>query len=57
MTEGGYILYKDLKVSVYRDTTINVVNNIGKQIDKLVSKFNDLNENKIPLYYDEIAKK
>ena len=54
---GDYILYKDLKVSVYRDTTINVVNYIGKQIDKLVSKFNDLNENKIPLYYDEIAKK
>ena len=54
---GDYILYKDLKVSVYRDTTINVVNNIGKQIDKLVLKFNDLIENKIPLYYDEIAKK
>ena len=46
-----------MKVSVYRDTPINVLNNIGKQIDKLVSKFNDLIENKIPLYYDEIAKK
>ena len=54
---GDFILYKDLKASVYRDTTINLVNNIGRQIDKLISKYNNLIENKIPLYYDEIAKK
>ena len=54
---GDYILYKDMKISIYRDTNVNIVNNIGKQIDKLVKKYNELIDNKIPLYYDEIAKK
>ena len=54
---GDYLVYKDLVVSIYRDTNINVVNNIGKQIQALIEKYNILFNKKIPLYYDEIAKR
>ena len=54
---GDYLIYKDLVVSIYRDTNINFVNNIGKQIQALIEKYNTLFNKKIPLYYDEIAKR
>ena len=54
---GDYIVYKDLSASLYRDTNINIVNYIGRQIESLVEKYNISINNKIPLYYDEISKK
>ena len=54
---GDYLTYKDKVVAIYRDTNINCVNNIGKQIQNLIEKYNKLINDKIPLYYDEIAKK
>ena len=54
---GDYIIYKKLHAKVYRDTCIQVVNNIGLQTKALIEKYNKFMENKIPLYYDEIAKK
>ena len=54
---GDYIIYKKLHAKVYRDTCIQVVNNIGLQTKALIEKYNKFMDNKIPLYYDEIAKK
>jgi uncharacterized lipoprotein YddW (UPF0748 family) len=54
---GDYLIYKDLTVSIYRDTNVNVFNNIGKQIQSLIEKYHILFSNKTPLYYDEIAKR
>ena len=54
---GDYVIYKDLNAKVYRDTCIQVVNSIGLQTKTLIEKYNKFKENRIPLYYDEIAKK
>ena len=54
---GDYIIYKNLHVTVYRDTLIQVVNSIGYQTYLLKEKYDKFMKNKIPLYYDEIAKK
>ena len=54
---GDYIVYKDLSASLYRDTNINIVNYIGRQIKNVVEKYNKSINEKIPLYYDEISKK
>ena len=53
---GDYIIYKNLHATIYRDTSIQVVNNIGLQTNLLVEKYKKFMDNKIPLYYDEIAK-
>ena len=54
---GDYIIYENLHATIYRDTVIQVVNSIGLQTNLLVEKYNKFRTNKIPLYYDEIAKK
>ena len=54
---GDYLVYKDLSVSLYRDTNVNIVNYIGRQIESIVEKYNKSKKDKIPLYYDEISKK
>ena len=54
---GDYIIYKNLRAKIYRDTNVQIVNSIGLQTKLLVDKYNTFMENKIPLYYDEIAKK
>ena len=54
---GDYVIYKDLHAKVYRDTCIQVVNSIGLQTKALIEKYDKFMENKIPLYYDEIATK
>ena len=54
---GDYLVYKDLSVNNYRDTTVNILNNIGKNIQALIEKLNKLITDKIPLYYDEISKR
>ena len=45
-----------MHATIYRDTSIQVVNNIGLQTNLLVEKYKKFMDNKIPLYYDEIAK-
>ena len=54
---GDYIIYENLHAIIYRDTVIQIVNSIGLQTNLLVEKYNKFRTNKIPLYYDEIAKK
>ena len=54
---GDYIIYENLHATIYRDTVIQIVNSIGLQTNLLVEKYNKFRNNKIPLYYDEIAKK
>ena len=54
---GDYIIYENLHATIYRDTVIQIVNSIGLQTNLLVEKYNEFRNNKIPLYYDEIAKK
>ena len=54
---GDYLVYKDMTVSIYRDTNINICNGIGNQIEKLIEKYNKLINDKIPLHYEEIAKR
>ena len=54
---GDYLIYKNLTVSIYRDTNVNFVNKIGKQIQTLIEKYHLLFNNKTPLYYDEIVKR
>ena len=54
---GDYIIYENLHATIYRDTVIQIVNSIGLQTNLLVEKYNKFRTNKIPLYYDEIAKK
>ena len=54
---GDYIIYENLHATIYRDTVIQVVNSIGLQTNLLLEKYNKFRNNKIPLYYDEIAKK
>ena len=54
---GDYLVYDNLIVSIYRDTNINIINSLGKQIQSLIEKYNKLYDNKTPLYYEEIGKK
>ncbi len=54
---GDYLVYNNLLVIIYRDTNINIINNLGKQIQALIEKYNKLYNNKIPLYYKVIGKK
>ena len=54
---GDYLYYRNLYFNIYRDANVNIVNNIGKQIQTLIEKCIKLNNNKIPLHYDEISKK
>ena len=54
---GDYLVYNNLLVIIYRDTNINIINNLGKQIQALIEKYNKLYNNKIPLYYEVIGKK
>ena len=54
---GDYVIYKDLHADVYRDTSIQVINLIGLHTKELIEKYNKFMNLKVPLYYDEIAKK
>ena len=54
---GDYVVYEKLHANVYRDSSIQVINNIGLETKKLIEKYNKFMNLKIPLYYDEIAKK
>ena len=54
---GDYVIYNNLHADVYRDSSIQVINSIGLETKKLIEKYNKFMNLKIPLYYDEIAKK
>ena len=54
---GDYIVYENLKVSVYRNINVNIINKLGFSINKLISTLCEEQKKIKPLYYDEIIKK
>ena len=53
---GDYIIYKNLHATIYRDTSIQVVNNIGLQTNLLVEKYKKFMVIKFPYIMMKLQK-